>query len=118
MNNNVKEYVDKFPDEVKELYHQLRNIIYDSAPQEVEEKLWAKLPSYYVGDSFIRLIPFKDHINIEAYAVVLYKEELNDCKITPKGMLQIYLNQTIPTDVLRQVFSKTLSNKVNHSQED
>lgn len=32
MNNNVKEYVDKFPDEVKELYHQLRNIIYDSAP--------------------------------------------------------------------------------------
>ena len=47
-----------------------------------------------------------------------YERELNDCKITPKGMLQIYLNQTVRTDVLRQVFSRTLSNKVNHNQED
>lgn len=118
MNDNVKEYIDKFSDEVKELYYQLRKIIYDSVSWEVEEKLWAKLPSYYVEDNFVRLIPFKDHINIEAHAVALYKEELNDYKITPKGMLQIYLNQTVRTDVLRQVFSKTLSNKVNHNQED
>ena len=31
--------------------------------------MWAKLPTYYVGESFVRLIPFKDHINIEAKAV-------------------------------------------------
>ena len=85
MNDNVKEYIDKFSDEIKQLYYQLRKIIYDSVSWEVEEKLWAKLPSYYVEDNFVRLIPFKDHINIEAYAIALHKEELNDYKITPKG---------------------------------
>lgn len=59
MNENIKEYLDKYTIELNELYTQLRDIIYDSVPQEIEEKLWAKLPSYYVGDSFIRLIPFK-----------------------------------------------------------
>ena len=118
LNNNVKEYLDKFPDEVKDLYHQLRNIIYDSASQEVEEKLWAKLPSYYVGDNFVRLIPFKDHINIEAHAIVLHKEELNGYKFTSKGMLQIYIIQSVPVDVLKRVVTDTLCDEVNHDRED
>ena len=43
MNENVKEYLDKYTIELKELYTQLRDIIYHSVPQEIEEKLWAKL---------------------------------------------------------------------------
>lgn len=110
MNEDVKEYMDKYSIELKELYTKLRNIIYESVSMEVEEKLWAKLPSYYVGDTFVRLIPFKDHINIEALATVQHKEELCDYKITPKGMLQIYLNQSIPSDVLKQILSETFLN--------
>ncbi len=83
-------------------------LIYDSVSDKVEVKLWAKLPSYYVGDSYVRLIPFKDHINIEALAVVQFKEVLNDYKITPKGMLQIFINQDIPSDILKQIMIETL----------
>lgn len=108
MNENVKEYLDKYSVETRELYMQLRAVIYDSVSKEIEEKLWAKLPSYYVGDQFVRLIPFKDHINMEASAVVLHKGELDGYKITPKGMLQIYLNQNVPTTVLSRIFSETL----------
>lgn len=108
MNETVKEYVDKYPQEIIDLYSKLRAIIYDSVPQEIEEKLWAKLPSYYVGDAFVRLIPFKDHINVEAREAIQHKEELNGYKMTPKGMLQIYLNQTIPTDVLEKIVKETL----------
>lgn len=32
----------------------------------IEEKMWAKIPSYYYGEKFVRIIPFKDHINVEA----------------------------------------------------
>ena len=70
--------------------------------------MWAKLPSYYAGDSFVRLIPFKDHINVEAKAVSEYKDALTGYKITPKGMLQIFLKQDIPFDTLKQIFSDTL----------
>ena len=70
--------------------------------------MWAKLPTYYVGESFVRLIPFKDHINIEAKAVSTNMEMLSGYKITPKGMLQIFINQEIPTNVLKKIFIETL----------
>lgn len=111
MNEQVKEYINKYSLELQELYIKLREIIYDNTSEKVEEKLWAKLPSYYVGDSFIRLILFKDHINVEAQAVNQHKEELAEYKITPKGMLQIYLNQTIPANVLKKIFKETFCEK-------
>lgn len=109
MDQDVKEYLDKYTAGVKELYTELRTLIYDSVSYEIQEKLWAKLPSYYVGETFVRLIPFKDHINIEASAVVSHKEELRGYKITPKGMLQIYLKQSIPSNVLQKIIKETLN---------
>lgn len=76
-----------------------------SAPREV---LWVKMPSYYAGESFVRLIPFKDHINIEAKAVSVHREDLPGYKITPKGMLQVFLKQELPREVLKRIFSETL----------
>ena len=108
MNEQVKEYIDKYPDEIIDLFNSLRKLIFDSVSCEPEESLWAKLPSYYVGESFVRLIPFKDHINIEAQAVIQHKEELACYKITPKGMVQIYVKQDIPYDVLKKIFAETL----------
>ena len=109
MNEQVREYIDKYPSEIIDMYNALRKLIFDSVSSEPQEIMWAKLPSYYAGESFVRLIPFKDHINIEANAVLDYKEVLAGYKVTPKGMLQIFLRQNIPADVLTQVFKKTLS---------
>lgn len=108
MNEQVKNYIDKYPSEIIDMYTNLRNMIFDSVSCEPKETLWAKLPSYYVGESFVRLIPFKDHINIEAQAAIQHKEELACYKITSKGMVQIYLKQDIPYDVLKQIFAETL----------
>ena len=108
MNEQVKIYVDKYPLEIIAMFNQLRQMIYGSVSKEPEEMMWAKLPSYVVEEKFVRLIPFKDHINVEAQTVSLHKEELAGYKITPKGMLQLYVNQEIPTAVLQQIFSETL----------
>lgn len=108
MNSEIKEYISRYPSEIADMFISLRKMIFDSVSCEPEETLWAKLPSFYVGESFVRLIPFKDHINIEAQAVVQHKEELEGYKITPKGMLQIYLKQDIPNEVMKQIFAETL----------
>ena len=108
MNEQIKEYLQQYPNEVVNMYKELRKVIFESLSCEPEEIMWAKLPSYYVGESFVRLIPFKDHINIEAQAVLQHKEELDGYKITPKGMVQIYLKQDIPNEVLRLIFAETL----------
>lgn len=109
MTKQVREYLDTYPSEIIEIYNALRKLIFESAPSQPQEIMWAKLPSYYIGESFVRIIPFKDHINIEAHAVLEYKEMLEGYKITPKGMLQIFLKQDIPVDVLKQIFAKTLA---------
>ena len=108
MNEQVREYIDKYPSEIVDMYNNIRQIILDSVSSEPEETLWAKLPSYYVGETFVRLIPFKDHINIEANAISEYKDVLSGYKVTPKGMLQVFLKQELPIDVLKQIFAKTL----------
>jgi len=108
MDEQVKMYIDKYPVDIIDMFCELRQMIFDSISCEPEETLWAKLPSYYVGERCVRLIPFKDHVNIEAQAVEFHKEELAGYKITPKGMLQIYLKQDIPYEVLKQVFAETL----------
>ena len=108
MNEQVREYIDKYPSEIVDTYNNIRQIIFDSVSSEPEETLWAKLPSYYVGETFVRLIPFKDHINIEANAISEYKDVLSGYKVTPKGMLQIFLKQELPVEVLKQIFAKTL----------
>ena len=108
MNEQVREYIDKYSNEIIDMYGTLRKLIFDSASSEPQEIMWAKIPSYYVGESFVRIIPFKDHINIEAKAVSEHKDALGEYKITPKGMLQIFLKQDIPTEVLKHIFSETL----------
>ncbi len=108
MNEQIKEYLEKYPSEITTMYNTLRKLIFDSVPSEPKETLWAKIPSYYVGDSFVRLIPFKDHINIGAKAILEHKEALSEYKVTPKGMLQIFLKQEIPVDVLKKIFAETL----------
>ena len=109
MNEQVSEYIDKYPSEIIDMYNALRKLIFDSTSSEPQETMWARIPSYYIGKSFVRLIPFKDHINIEAKAVSEYKDALVDYKVTPKGMLQIFLRQEIPVDVLKRIFAESLS---------
>lgn len=108
MNEQVKEYISQYPEAIRELFAELKQILYSAVANEPEETLWAKLPSYYVGEAFVRLIPFKDHINIEAKALLQHPDELNGYKMTPKGMLQIKIGQKIPGEVLKQVFAETL----------
>ena len=108
MNEQVQEYLNRYPDEIVHLFCELRTLILDSVSLVPQETLWAKLPRYSVGESFVRLIPFKDHINIEARAISAHKDALTGYKITPKGMLQVFLKQTIPAYVLKQIFTETL----------
>lgn len=109
MNEQIKTYLKKYPQEIVDMFTELRQLVFDSVNIVPEETMWAKLPSYYNGEKVVRLIPFKDHINVEASAVIQHNDKLADYKITPKGMLQIYVKQDIPGDALKQIFAETLN---------
>lgn len=85
MNPEIQEYLQKYPAETVNRYIELRQFLFESVSSEIKEMLWARLPSYYSGDLFVRLIPFKDHINVEATFIKKYMDELQEYKITPRG---------------------------------
>ena len=108
MTPDIEEYIEKYPEEIIRLFMKTRDILLSIDGISIEEKMWAKLPSYYYKEKFIRIIPFKDHINIEAEGLVRHINDFNGCKFTPKGMLQIKTNQVIDFERLKKVFSETL----------
>ena len=97
MNEQIKIHLKKYPENVVILFEILRRLIYESVDCDISETLWAKIP-----------IPFKDHINVEAQGITAHKGELTGYKITPKGMLQIFVNEEVPADVLKKIFKETL----------
>lgn len=107
MKEDIYNYLEKFEEQTKQRFCDLYKLIYKSTSRNIDEKLWAKLPSFYVNDKFVRLIPFKDHINIEAKSVVFHKDELSGYKMTPKGMLQIFHNQQVPCELLKTIFKES-----------
>ena len=108
MQEDILHYIESFEIATRQRFNILYELIYESASSTINEKLWAKLPSFYVDEHFIRLIPFKDHINIEAKAVILHKTELSSYKLTPKGMLQIFHHQQVPCELLKIIFKESL----------
>ncbi|OPX43312.1 hypothetical protein CLHUN_28600 [Ruminiclostridium hungatei] len=109
MNQDLQEYINTYGADIQNLFTELRKLIFQSVSTEIDKELWAKLPSFYVGKNFIRIIPFKDHINIEASAIMEHKKELDNFKLTPRGMLQLYAHQAIPYNVLQTILKKTLA---------
>ncbi len=107
MKEDIFNYLENFDEQTKQRFLMLYGLIYESTSRSIEEKLWAKLPSFYVDNNFIRLIPFKDHVNIEAKAVIFHKDELSGYKITPKGMLQVFHNQQVPSELLKIIFAES-----------
>lgn len=107
MSQEIEEYISKYPEEIVRLFMEIRAAVFSIEGIPVEEKLWAKLPSYYYREKYVRIIPFKNYINIEAAGLAKHRSELEGFKFTPKGMLQIPLHQAIPSDVLKTVFSDT-----------
>lgn len=111
MIQEINEKLKKYDRKILELFLNLRAIILEVEPL-AEERIWASLPSYYKDQKFIRLIPFKEYINIEASSIKNYLDILTLYKITPKGMMSIKIGQEIPSDTLRKIFFETLNSKI------
>lgn len=108
MLQEVAHYLEKYPEEIVLLFLKIREVVFSIEDIAIEEKLWAKLPSYYCGGNFVRIIPFKDHINLEAEGFARHTNDFEGCKFTPKGMLQIKTDAAVDFKRLKTVFSETL----------
>lgn len=108
MNEDVQKLLDGLGPEAQALFMQVRALVTEAAGGGAQEALWARLPTYTANGRFVRLIPFKDHLNVEAAAALSHRERLPEYRFTPKGMLQLRVGQPVPARELRQIFEETL----------
>lgn len=108
MNEEIEAYPENYPAEIKTLFIHLRGLIYEAASGEITETLWAKLPSFYRGEKFVRLISFRDHINVEASGISAAAADFSGYKLTPKRMLQLSPTRKIPAEALKKAFMLAL----------
>lgn len=111
----IEKHIETFNETTMQRFNILYNLLLESTAQEIEEKLWARIPSFYCGKNFVRLIPFNDHINVEAKGILIHADGLHGYKITPKGMLQIGHKQEIPRELLIIIFKESLETNLNLS---
>lgn len=99
----IDQYIQQFPNDVREKLTELRNVILKAAP-EATEKISYKMPAFHWKENLIYFAAYKNHIGIypTSKPIVKFKEELKNYKCS-KGAIQIPLNQEIPVELIKKI---------------
>jgi uncharacterized protein YdhG (YjbR/CyaY superfamily) len=102
--NKVDQHIFSFPEEVRNILLQIRQIIHEEAPDAVEGFAY-QMPSYKTnGKPLVYFAGFKNHIGFYATPSghAAFSEELSKYK-QGKGSVQFPLDKPIPFDLIRQI---------------
>lgn len=103
-NQEVSDYIARFPDEVQKSLEKIRGLIFKLAP-EVEESMAYNMPAYKLNKKpLVYFAAFKNHIGFyatptghEAFASQLSKYKQG------RGSVQFPLNQAIPFELIEEI---------------
>ncbi|HOJ48432.1 MAG TPA: DUF1801 domain-containing protein [Bacillota bacterium] len=102
--NEVEQYIQNFPPEVRERLTAIREIILESAPQATE-RICMRMPTYDLnGKWLVHFAGFKNHIGFypQPEGIEAFKEKLAGYK-TSKGAVQFPHSKPLPTDLIREI---------------
>lgn len=100
---NIDEYIALFPEEIKEILTNIRNLIKENAP-EATEKISYQMPTFFLNGNLIHFAAFKHHIGLypTPTGIDAFKEELSKYK-GAKGSVQFPLDQPIPYELIKRI---------------
>jgi uncharacterized protein YdhG (YjbR/CyaY superfamily) len=101
---NIDEYMEGFPKEVREALQKVRMTIHEAAP-EAEEGISYKMPAFSLKeDPLVWFAAFKKHIGFypAPVGVTEFKDDLSRYG-SGKGTLQFPLDEPIPEDLISRV---------------
>src|SRR5512140_3207743 len=85
---SIDEYIDTFPEDVKDILNNIRQTIKDAAP-EAEEDIKYQMPTFVLHGNLVHFAAFKHHIGFypTPSGTETFKKELSAYK-TAKGSIQ------------------------------
>lgn len=100
----VQNYINSFPEEIREILEHIRKTIFENAPGAVETMSY-QMPAYKInGRILVYFAAYKNHIGFYATPAghEAFKEELSKYK-RGKGSVQFPLDKPIPLDLVAQI---------------
>lgn len=100
---NIDEYINLYPDDVKEILEQLRNEIKSVAPEAIEVISY-NMPAFKMSEVLVYFAAYKKHIGFYPTpdAITEFKDELAPYK-SSKGAVQFPLDKPLPLDLIRRM---------------
>lgn len=100
---NIDEYIDQFPEDVRSILERLRELVHEIAP-EVRESISYGMPTFRLNGVLLHFAAFKHHIGlyptpsaIEAFKDLLVGYELS------KGTVRFPLDGPVPYDLIGNI---------------
>lgn len=99
----IDEYIAGFPENVRDILEELRQVIRQAAPQ-AEEAMRYGIPTFRLNGNLVHFAAFKKHIGFypTPSAIETFKEELSPYK-QAKGSVQFLIGKPMPYDLIRKI---------------
>ena len=104
MSEEIKKYIDTFPESIQIKLKEMYEIIKEVVPKEVIEKISWKMPTFYLGENLVHFAAFKNHIGLFPGGEVLEKfsNKLSGLKYS-KGGVQFNYDKPLPKDLIQEI---------------
>ena len=100
---NIDEYIQSFPESVREKLQMIRQTVHSAAP-EAKEAISYQMPTFKLNGNLVHFAAFKEHIGFYPIpsGIEAFQEELSKYK-TGKGSVQFPLNEPLPLDLVKRI---------------
>lgn len=101
--STIDEYINDFPDDIKEKLTLIRNTIKELVP-EAEEAIAYQIPTFRLNGNLVHFAGYKKHIGFypTPSAIVKFEKELTSYE-KAKGSIKFPLNVPLPIDLITEM---------------
>ena len=112
----IDEYINMFPENVRNILNQLRQTIKETAPG-AEETINYQIPTFTLRGNLVHFAAFKNHIGFypTPSGMEAFKKELSPYK-GAKGSVQFPIDQPLPLSLIRRIVKYRVKENLERKQ--
>jgi len=112
----IDEYINTFPEDVRNILNELRQTIKEAAP-EAEETINYQIPTFTLHGNLVHFAAFKNHIGFypTPTGMEAFKKELSPYK-GAKGSVQFPIEHPLPLPLIRRIVEYRVKENLERKQ--
>jgi uncharacterized protein YdhG (YjbR/CyaY superfamily) len=101
--STIDEYINQFPNEIKNILIEIRSLIHKAAP-DATEKISYQMPTFFLNGNLVHFAAFKNHIGFypTPSGTTKFQKEIAIYK-SGKGSIQFPYNEPLPKKLIMDI---------------